>query len=233
MFTWLWRGVISNAVYAVLSVVIIAGVGIVVGWLRMIENSFATPALYFLGAASLTAITLFAIRMLINVPIPQTQITTDNIEQNVRTWCDTFKLGTQKESDPDAIWAIIITLKDGRSIVVFRPKSQDRYMVLQSKITLSAEHAAKYKALSQGELDHFRSALVIEIARSGAAFEWRQNDINLMIRIPITSTLTEAEFIKHIEEISNATLVAIAAVNLQLESKNNSPIQPAVKPIAR
>ena len=109
--------------------------GIVVSYLTYTGSAWVTPVLNGI----LATLMLAAIYTLIRLP-NWSRVSTRNIEQRVRTWVDNFGLGVQRADLNETHFTLVLTLKNGGHVVVSRHKDRERYLTLQSDLTLSKEH---------------------------------------------------------------------------------------------
>jgi len=175
-------------------------------------------ALWGLIGCGLVAVIVVAFVLLTRIPRPAPEITATNVETNIRTWLDSFHLSSKKMDDPQSLFALVVTLDNGTRMVIARPKLLDRYIVLQSSITISQEDKAIFDGLPLEERAIFAARLSAELSRTGMGFtmDLAQNNITLTRRVPITSNLTEGTFMENFDEMDSAKILVLRTVVLML-----------------
>jgi hypothetical protein len=133
---WLWQGVVSNLVYAVL---ILAG-GAVLTYLRARNSRWASPILYGLAGVALIAVILLALKGFATLSNQLPATTPDTVEMNIRTWLDAFKIAQQRQSDPESHFSLRVTLPNNIPMVVRRQKEYDRYVSIEAGILPAKEY---------------------------------------------------------------------------------------------
>ena len=149
----------------------------------------------------------------------EAQTTPQNVEARVREWLDSFKIGSQREDDPNAHFVIIAAV-NGQRIAVIRPRQNDRYLQLRGGVFVSEEHGAALAKLPKSAAESVTRELVVEMARFKIAFTaigMPVREINLFRVVPIYAGLTEGEFIKALDEVDSAALLVKASFVQSLE----------------
>lgn len=154
----------------------------------------------------------------------------ENLQATVRGWLDSFGIATQPIDDPDAIFAMRVTLANDLHAEILQPKKLDRYIVLRSAVTLGPEDRAMYDKLSQTDKDKVGLALQIEMARAKIGFQLDLMTPNLPVqlilerRIPITNDLTEAVLMQNIDDMNSAKILAMQTLTRSFRyDVNNKP----------
>lgn len=217
---WLWQGLITNW----LSTLLIIGAGAGLALLKTRRPQWVSPVLYGLLGSGSVAIILVAFYGLAAIPKKQRpQTTPENVEANLRVWLDAFGISTRKVTDQDSHFALIVTLNNGTPVAIVRSKKLDRYIVLQSTLTISPEHKTLLDKLSNGQKMQIREELAVEMARAKIGFtiepslEPSLSGITLTRRVPITTNLAEDTFMERIDEIDEAVILARNTIVLALE----------------
>jgi hypothetical protein len=98
-------------------------------------------------------------------------------------------------------------------------KEFDSYITLIAQLTLSPQHKAVLDQLKDEQKTQLFHKLLIEMSRAKALARITHpiQSISIFRRIPITSNLTEATFIEHIDEVSLAHTLANETIVLELE----------------
>jgi hypothetical protein len=154
-------------------------------------------------------------------------ITEQNIEAKTRAWLDAFHLGVTKLADsPDFYFSFQAIGNNKIPITIVRSKEHEHYLTLLGKIEISPKHRALFEKLSEGEKIRLIQKLRIEVAQSqiNCAFD-PPNTFNFVViekRIPITGSLTEAQFMQGAEEMNYGIILVRDTLGLILDNKDNS-----------
>ena len=146
-------------------------------------------------------------------------ITPENSEAYVRRWLDAFELGTTKVVDPNVYFGFGITSKDGGPLNVARTKKHDHYLTIASIMVLGPEHRSAFDKLLEAEQAQILKGLTLEMSKAkiGYAIEPPLKQIFLEKRVPITSNLSEAEFISAIQDLNFAQILVNTTIDLELK----------------
>ncbi len=163
------------------------------GILKVAFPVWFTPVLWGLIGAGIVAVILASLVLVKRIPARSPEVTTANIETNIRNWLDAFQIGTKKVEDPQWLFAFVAELDNKIHVLIARPKNLDRYVILQSAITLSPEHKVIFDKLSESDKAIFAARLSIEISRAGVGYtmDLVHGLITLIRRVPITPNLNE------------------------------------------
>jgi hypothetical protein len=212
--------------------ILAAVVAAVIAWLKKKKEAWAAPGLYAL--VSFVAVFVLAFT-LVGHPLlsQQTPTTTpENIEANIKTWCDTFSMGMQKQSlDPRTDFMLMITIPDnGRKFLASKFKERPRYLVFEAHVPISGEDQAIVNKFSREQnlfvyhevrLELSRSSVGFAIADSGMGTPIRE--LVLVKRIPITNDFTEDKFLTYVYEIDHGIVMAGEAVTLAVRLNQTKP----------
>ena len=182
----------------------------------------------FLVVIAAVVATLWSVVALVNLfPVLKgTRVTTENVEAHVRSWSDTFGFGVQRVDNPEAYFALALTLGlGGRHAFVARlKKTWERYIIVESSMVMTDEHKNVFKSLSPEQTEIFVEELLLQLAAAGqiGVIDANLGNITLQRRIPITPSLTEDEFIKAVDHVSIGWMIARNAVVLALKRHNTA-----------
>lgn len=205
----IWHGIVSNAIYGF----VILGGGLVLALLKKKGSAWFAPALYGLIGCGLVAVVVIAFVVLTRIPKPPPDITSENVEANIRTWLDSFGWSTKRVDDPLATFALVATLDNGTPIEIARPKAADHYISLASALVFTPEQKEQLDKISKAEANQLADDVKIEMTRMKTGYEMRQPEsITLSRQILISNNLTEGVFLQNIEEMDSA--IALAKITM-------------------
>jgi hypothetical protein len=217
---WLLQGLLSNWLSAV---IILAG-GALIAYLKQRSSSWLGPAVWGIGGCVLVAIALLCFWGIAAIPKTHPPDVTDkNIEQNIRGWLDDFGLSTKKQQDePTTIFTLVTTLPNGDPIAIGQLKTHPRYLTIQSTVTISPEHKSVIDKLSKVESDELVAQVNLEMARAKVSNIMTSplGSVVLVSRLPITSDLTEDEFMRHIDDMDSDISIVRDTVQLRVAAAN-------------
>ena len=152
------------------------------------------------------------------------------IERLVEQWCKNFGLSVSVKTAgmPDTLFCYQVQGINAVPILVFRPKNQDRYLVLQSIGIFSPEHEALFSKLSKSEQQELVHELVIAAARSRINLSMLGNVSAIERRLPIAQ-LSEAALMDALDEVGIQVLVA-AQDAADVFRKHEKAMQPSSTP---
>lgn len=174
--------------------------------------------LYGLVGICLLSITVLAFRAMAVLQEEPTQVTPENVEAHIRTWLDHFKLDTRKLSHADSHFAYEVTLKTKVVVTLKRLKDFDNYITL----LVVLEPSKSQKVLLEKMKVEKRNLLIREMKRELARSKvesWATpplENVFLQLRVPITSSLTEAIFIERLVDINSSFTIAQETLTLGL-----------------
>lgn len=216
---------LSNVFGNLLADAIVAALagGGVIAWMKRHGSPWLVPILWGLGGSVGILIGAGAIRLIaFPVPQPATQITSDNVERNVKNWLERFGFSIQKMPVSDGrYFQYVATNPFNRKTVVERVKSVplDSYLEFENSVILGAEDPARFNTLSATNKSKFILDLTAEMARAKIGFSTvysPQFQIQLSKTLPIASGLTEATFIQTMSDMDSGQLLVLAAIPLEL-----------------
>jgi hypothetical protein len=208
------EGVASNIAYALL----VAAGGTVLALLKHFVPNLFTLVLWGLVGAALVAVILAAWAVLTRIPKRLPETTPENVESNIRAWLDTFQITTQRITEVNGIFALLVTLASGMKIVIMRPRLYDKYIQMESATRMSDHDKKRFEALPPEEQNIFGAAFSVELARTGMGFtmDLLSNNIVLSRRIPITPNLNEGSFMEALEALDQAKIGTHRMLTLML-----------------
>ncbi len=138
-----------------------------------------------------------------------------NIEASLRQWLDNFQLASQRVDDSQSDFTLLVTLGNKTPIYVRHLRKLDRYLTLQSLLTLSAEDKSAFEKLPVDQMELIIQQVHLEIARAkiGCVIDLPLKSLTLSRRVPITD-LTEAVLMEHIDEVDFGVNIARDVVHL-------------------
>lgn len=216
MLNWLLQGLVSNWI----SAVIMLAVGALVTYLKKKSSAWLGPTMWGLGGCVLAGLVLICFWGVSSIPKNRPpDVTTDNIEKNVRTWLDDFGLSTKKEDDPATYFKLTATMPSGDPVTIARLKTHDSYVAVEALISISPEHKTVLDKLSPQEMTDFFNQLNMELARAkiGNIIQL-PTQITVVSRIPITSSLTEDEFVRCVDEVEFDIIIVRSMIQLKVAS---------------
>jgi hypothetical protein len=150
---WLLQSLVSRVVW---EMALIVGGAAVLAYLREKVPQKSSQVLYGLVGATMLSVLLFTFtgRAVLSKDRPETAV--DNVEQNIRTWLDTFKLGEQKQSHDASYFTYAVTLGNGNHVIVARTKGRDHYITFTASVTVSPEHASLLAKMDTNEAQQNR-----------------------------------------------------------------------------
>lgn len=162
------------------------------------------------------------------------KVTEQNIQSKTREWLDAFHLNvTRLPDNPDFYFSFQATGVNKIPMTIVRSKEHEHYLTLLGKIEISPPHRALFDKLSDEEKIRVIQKLRIEVARSeiNCAFDppGTFNFVAIEKRIPITGSLTEAQFMQGAEEMNYGIILVRDTVGLILDSKEK-PTLPSLTP---
>jgi hypothetical protein len=130
------------------------------------------------------------------------------IETTIRDWSDKLHYGVQRLRDEAHCLFNFQLSSDGRTLNVCRERDADGYLAIMSGIVLSDEHQAIYDRLGEQQRKAVDSALRLEMARMRVGFHIDRQPFRIILRyrLPITSRLTEHEYITSLQFVDMARI---------------------------
>ena len=151
---WLWQALISNVVWELLGMI---GLGVVLAFVKkkLPEHAAAIGyAIFGITCGAILIMTSTGHGIFVKTP---SEVTAENVEENVRKWSDNAGFGITKMSSQtvgkDIYFGFVLTLADGNPITVFRGKEKSGFIQIQIPLVLSQEHLAMLGKLSKNQAD--------------------------------------------------------------------------------
>ncbi len=139
----------------------------------------------------------------------QFDVAAGDLESTLRSWLQESGLCTQPVSDPAWNFRLLTTLPDGESIYIGQMKEHRRFITFQANLAIAAEDQAILKAMPSAYFEKLAQEVVLKVflAKMVLAIRTRLSDVSLFSQLAITN-LTEDEFLKHMDDMDNAILLA-------------------------
>jgi len=230
---WL-RAIAKEVLVGVISTLVLFGCGALLAVLKVYFPNWFTFAIWTLAGTGLLAVVLVPFMLLLllrRIPKPKPEVTPENIEISIRKWLDTFRLSAKPEVFPEAFFALVVTPMPNLNVLVMRLKAFERYIVIQSTITVSPEHKAMIDNLSPDDRNVFAARYAAELANMsvGWTLDLPNNVISVERRLPITENLSEDSFMRAIDLVTSAKFGAIHRFVLMLTDAANSAAEKGAK----
>jgi hypothetical protein len=177
--------------------------------MREEELSWLSAVVYgMIGYALLSAVVVgfWSIRA---IRFKQLEVAAGNLQPTLRKWLEDSGLSTKTASDPAWDFGLVTTLSDGESIYIVQMKEHRRFVTFQANLAISPEHQAILKAMPSTYFEKLAQEVVLKVflAKMVLAIRTRLSDVSLFSQLAITD-LTEAAFLKHLDDMDNAILLA-------------------------
>jgi hypothetical protein len=202
-----WIEAIGQSVLATVLLALVPGA--IVAWLVKIQSAWATPLLWGLAAALMMALIVVIVRANLRLPPKRLIPNTKNIADCLRTWLDNFNYGIKNSPDPAAHFCFLVTTESERKMLVARLKedTNSEYVFIKAIIGPSPEEIASLNKLTDAQRARLLLVLKLELSRRQIGYRglvFPPNDFFIFKRIPISTSLTEDEFIKALDEVEAA-----------------------------
>jgi len=214
----LWQGLLSRALWEIITLL---GGGTVFGLLKAKRPKYAPIFLYAFAGAACIALLLFTMtgQPILSRALPETA--PDNVEGNVRSWIDDFRLNVQKLDEAQTFFTYAITLKNGTLVFVrrYRDARGQHYITFQAGVHLSTEHQSILATFTPEEAQRVSEEVLLEAARSRVGYELEGpplRGVNIVKAVPITANLTEDSFSGYLDEMDSALSACKAAIILAI-----------------
>jgi hypothetical protein len=151
---------------------------------------------------------------------PRYLITPENIEMNVRNWLDATEVNVRRlPADANIHFGFEVTTVSGTPLGILRARGDDRYLTFVTRIALSPEHKQVYDGMTEIEKVRMRRSFRLEAAKAKIEFMATPDltPITIQSRLPITETLTEADFLVAINEVNFSSILVRETLGLALE----------------
>lgn len=230
---WLWQGLLTNGIYALL----ILGGGVMFAYLKKQGSAWVPAFSYGLGGAAGVAVVILCFRGIIAMPHTSTQITSDNVESSIVGWANSLGTSESPIEVPDTAFAYKITLSDGVAVIVARhKKNKPGYIYFQSGIAMSPAASDALGKLTDEQATTVLEELSLELARSkleyGMSVPLGPKHLQgvVLTKGVALSDLTEATFVQAVDEVDSATGLVKASVSLSIQRQSPQATPPAVMP---
>jgi hypothetical protein len=222
---WLVHSLLSRLAW---EIVIILGGGTVLGYLKAKAPQVASPALYGIAGAALLSILLFTFTGRAVLSQAQPETTTDNVEENIRTWLDGYGVAVTKEKYPNAMFTYRVTLRNGTTVGVIRSKEDPRYIGFRADIKMDPDHIAILKKMTLEQKQDVIVEVTMEMARSKVNYNLGspalEDTMKIAKSVLITNALTEDSFASHLSDMDSDVQLARGAIRFALErNRTNVP----------
>jgi hypothetical protein len=230
-----WEGVLAHGIYGLL----ILGGGAALAVLKLRWPQYADVVRNaFVGMASI-ALILFALmgRGILSKRPPE--ITPESLQDSVRKWADDAGLGISKmpPMGEDVFFGLLLTLKSGNQVTVFRGKEKPGFLQIQTPLSMSQEHLQMLSKLSKEEADDAMEEIILEMNRSRIGWIMQTattppilsgtpattrpaifGQVIIVTRpVAISDDLSEAAFIAHIDQIDSDIGIVRGITDLTLK----------------
>ena len=184
----------------------------------MAQHAFSTFLYGMIGYALMLSIFLGCLSTGVLRFIPA-EVLADNLEPTIRGWLDDSGLSTKPASAPTWNFGLLTTLPDGESIYIIHMKEHRRLIAFQANLALSTEHQAILKAMPEAYVEKLAQdvSLKLFLAKMVPAIRMRLSDVWLFSKLAITTGLTEEEFLKHLDDMDSAIILARNTISLGVE----------------
>jgi hypothetical protein len=195
-----WRsGLVINLASNLIGLI----VGVIVTYLKHEGSGWVVPVLCGGAAWLITFCLILAWRNMRNLPPKMELTTSDNVERKIREWLDKFSLTVQAVRDEGCHFFFIVTTDGGKKISISRSsKHFNDYLLVKALWTASDEEKKLIDVLTGDEKIALRLAIQLELARSVIGYSSENiYEITMFKRVPISSSLGEAEILNAVWEI--------------------------------
>src|ERR1700687_138664 len=217
---WLWQNLLSTAIWELL---LIVGVGIGLGYIKAKWPLLAPPVFYGVVGAACYALILFTLTGHSILSRQQPETTPENVEANIRGWCDYWHFGVQKQSDTSTYFAYAITIPiSNHQFRIYRSKDYDHYLRFETSFPFDPEHYSILTKLPDDKKTRIREEVSLELAKSRVGYKLVPDadplqGVVLQKLAPITASLTQDAFMEDTSEMDLAITVAARAFQLAVE----------------
>src|SRR5258708_2795016 len=161
------QGIITSRLASVFCV----GGATVLTWIKSRWPTYGNLALYWIASATCLALLWFAFTGYVPFSRRPPEMTTDNIESNVKLWFEDLGMAFKKTGTPDTYFSYSLTTRLGTPLQVSRlAKEKTAYLQLVSTLTLSPQHQAMMLTLSQDQVDAIIEEMALELSKTRIGF---------------------------------------------------------------
>jgi hypothetical protein len=215
-FDWLWQGILSNGLYALL---ILAG-GVVLAVMRAKSQRLFLPIVWFFIGSALISVVVVAVVYLVRSSKPNELSPTlraDKLETTIHEWLDTFGYSVQRVNPPEdpSMTFELIAKGPGSdvSILIFSKKNIPQYLSLQTAIALGPDDRNQIAKMTPDEVLQIGNEFVTQLAQ--ARVNWLplsdplfSKNVSLFTSIPITNAVTDAALLDKLNEVELDSIMA-------------------------
>jgi hypothetical protein len=199
-----WQGIVGNFFWAILAL----GAAVTFGWLRKKQSPWLPVALWGLAGLALMLGCIVAVKGIAAIPEKRTKITADNVEKNLKMWLDDFHLSSRTAPNNNgqaAYFVYVVTFANGDNVLVSRTKDFPEYIVINGGYALTPDDQSKLSKLDTTSSTELLLDVQTELTRAKTNFAMPIpfSGIGLESRMPITENLSEAEFIRSLDDMDN------------------------------
>jgi hypothetical protein len=137
--------------------------------------------------------------------------TKKRLENEIRTWLDSFSFAVQRVIDPDSYFNFSVTPENIPTFTVALTKQLDRYVMIGTRVRLRDEDKLIVDNMSRGDQEGFKAHLGIILTRGRTTFrlDLPNNELMIQNRVPVTADLTEHVFMTAVDELITARAAAM------------------------
>lgn len=217
---WLWQGLLTNGIYAIL----ILGGGLMFGYLKKQGSALLPTFSYAFGGAACVAVVIFCFRGIANMPHTPIQTTGDNVESEIVDWTNSLGIAKTPVYIPDTFFAYKMTLSDGVPVLIVRSRKSDPgYVSFTAALTVGSSMGDLIAKLTDQQATTVLQELTLELARSKLEYSilspngprhLQAVSLDKPVGIP---SLNEAEFLQTVDEIDSAVGLSRASLALSIQ----------------
>jgi hypothetical protein len=234
---WVWQGTFTSVVAALLFL----GGATVLTWIRKRWPTYGNLALFWVASAACLGVLWFAVTGYAPFSSRPLRITTDNVEANMKLWCENLGLAFRQTNLPDTYFGYMITTRTGTQMSVSRrTKERPAYLQFETDILFAPEHQAVLSTLNKDQIETVMEEIGLELNKTRVGFtvgslampqttnnQIGQAFIALQKAAPIAD-LNENGFASYIDDMEFSAGLARNATQLALrrETKQRFPARP-------
>jgi hypothetical protein len=225
-----WRAILQSLLSrAAWEVLLIIGGGTIIAAIKAKWPDYAPRILYGIAGATCIAVLLFTLSGRAILSNPPTETTFDNIESNLRTWCDNFGLAVQKQPEnADLYFSYLVSPYPNSHILVSRTKQHGQFLSFRQRLTLPPDDYSALARLSKEQHESVINQMSLELARARVGF-WSFKDdkdkantneflMDIEDLVPITSSFTDYTLMKELLDVESFGVAASDAARISIRS---------------
>jgi hypothetical protein len=193
-------------------------VGGVVTYFSHAGSGWIKPLLCGGAAWLMTFGSILGWRVMKSLPPKVEPVTSENVGQKIRDWLDRFSLTVKSIHEPDSEFFYIVTTDGNKRVSISRSSKSpyDDYLLVKALWAAEGDDKKQIEELSEDELAGMRLAVYLELSRAVVGYKMDgMESLTIFKRVPVSSTLTEADILNAIWEIE-ATLSSIFNVGAMI-----------------